>query len=72
MCRRTEEEVGATVGSQRHKHFPGSLNVPVQAPTRDQSFYTVIPTHHPNWSPFTTRWGYGGHILDLPSRGKRD
>ena len=26
----------------------GFFNVPVQAPTRDQPFYTVIPTHRPN------------------------
>ena len=25
----------------------GFFNVPVQAPTRDQPFYTVIPTHRP-------------------------
>ena len=25
----------------------GFFNVPVQAPTRDQPFYTVIPTHCP-------------------------
>ena len=60
MCRRTEE-VGPTV---RLEHFVGFFNVPVQAPTRGQPFYTVIPTHRPNKSPFTTRWGYGGHIFD--------
>ena len=31
-------------GSQRHRHFAGFFNVPVLAPTRDQPFYTVIPT----------------------------
>ena len=36
--------------------------------TRDQPLYTVIPTHHPIKSPFTTRWGYGGRILDLNPR----
>ena len=35
-------------GSQRHRHFVGFFNVPVLAPTRDQPFYTVIPTHHIN------------------------
>ena len=25
-------------GSQRHRHFEGFFNVPVQAPTRDQPF----------------------------------
>ena len=34
-------------GSQRHKHFAGFFNVPVQTPTRDHPFYTVIPTHRP-------------------------
>ena len=33
-------------GSQRHRHFVGFFNVPVLAPTRDQPFYTVIPTQH--------------------------
>ena len=27
------------LGSQRHRHFVGFLNLPVQAPTRDQPFY---------------------------------
>ena len=40
-------------GSQRHRHFVGFFNVPVQAPTRGHPFYTVI------------RWEYGRHILDL-------
>ena len=35
-------------GSQRHRHFVGFFNVPVQASTRDQPFYMVIPTHCPN------------------------
>ena len=30
-------------GSQRHRHFVGLFNVLVQAPTRGQPFYTVIP-----------------------------
>ena len=34
-------------GSQRHRHFAGFFNVPVQTPTRDHPFYTVIPTHRP-------------------------
>ena len=29
-------------GSQRHRHFVGFFNVPVQTPTRDHPFYTVI------------------------------
>ena len=35
-------------GSQRHRHFVGFFNMPVKAPTRDQPFYTMIPTHRPN------------------------
>ena len=35
-------------GSQRHRHFVGFFNVPVQAPTRGHPFYTVIPTHRRN------------------------
>ena len=34
-------------GSQRHRHFVELFNVSVQTPTRDQPFYTVIPTHRP-------------------------
>ena len=34
-------------GSQRHRYFAGFFNVPVQTPTRDHPFYTVIPTHRP-------------------------
>ena len=45
MCRRTEEEVGPTVGLPRHRHFVGFFNVPVLAPTRDHPFYMVIPPH---------------------------
>ena len=42
-----------------------TFNVPVQTPTRGHPFYyTVIPRNRPIKSPFTTRWGYGGHILD--------
>ena len=34
-------------GSQRHRHFVGFFNVPVQTPTRDHPFYTAIQTHRP-------------------------
>ena len=34
-------------GSQRHSHFVGFFNVPVQAPTRGHPFYTVIPRNRP-------------------------
>ena len=45
---------------------PNAIDIsPVLAPTRDHPFYTVIPTHRPIKSPFTTRLGYGGRILDL-------
>ena len=47
MCGRTEEEAKSTVGLQRHRHFVGFFNVPVQAPTRGQSFYKVIPRNRP-------------------------
>ena len=33
--------------SQRHRHFVGFSTVPVQAPTRGQPFYTVIPRNRP-------------------------
>ena len=49
-------------GSKRHRHFVGLFNVPVQAPTRDNPFYTVIPTHRPIQSPFTASWGYGDRV----------
>ena len=59
-------------GSQRHWHFVGFVNVPVQAPTRGHPFYTVIQRNRPIYSPFTTRWGYGGHFLILNSRGSHE
>ena len=43
----------------------GFFNVPVQAPTRDHLFYTIIPRNRPIKSPFTTRWGYWWHIPDI-------
>ena len=42
-----KKELDLRSGSQRHRHFVGFFNVPVLAPTRDQPFYTVIPTHRP-------------------------
>ena len=45
-------------GSQRHRHFVGFVNVPVLAPTRDQPFYTLIPTHRPISRLLRSRWGY--------------
>ena len=54
MCKRTEQ-VGPTVGLPRHRHFEGFFNVPVQASTRGEPFYTVIPRNCPIKTPFTTR-----------------
>ena len=45
--------------------FPFLFNVSVQATTRSQPFYMIIPRNLPIYSPFTTRREYGGHILDL-------
>ena len=46
MRRRSEEQVGPTVGLPRHRYFAGFFNVLVQAPTRDHPF-TVIPRNRP-------------------------
>ena len=43
-----KEKIDLRWGSQHHRHFVGFFNVLVQAPTRDQPFYTVIPKHRPN------------------------
>ena len=68
MCRRTEEGIGRTVGLPRHRHFVGFFNVPVLAPTRDQPFYTVIPTP-PHLVAFYDHAGDTEvHILDLTPR----
>ena len=34
-------------GSQRNIHLVGFFNMPVQAPTRGDPFYTVIPRNRP-------------------------
>ena len=72
MCRRMKKKFYLRSGSKSHRHL-GFLNVPVQAPTRGQSFYTVIRINHPINSPFITLCVYGGHILDLnpPPRGRK-
>ena len=49
-------------GSQRHRHFVGFYNVPVQAPTRGHPFYTVI------WS---SPWGGGVLIVQIVKKMKR-
>ena len=56
-------ELDLQSGSQCHRHFVGFFNVPIQAQTRDHPFYTVIPTHRPNKSPFTTCCEYRGRNL---------
>ena len=38
-------------------HSVGFFNLSVLTPTRDQPFYTVIPTHRPIKSPFTITLG---------------
>ena len=52
-------------GSQRHRHFAGFFNVPVQEPTRDHPFYgySEKPPHFSRllWHA----WWYGGYILNL-------
>ena len=47
----------------------GSLTCPSYTET-GHPFYTVIPRNRPISSSFTTRWGYGGRILDL-KRGNK-
>ena len=67
MCRRFE----LRSGSQRHRHYVGFINVPVQAPTRSQPFYgySEKPPHFSR--VLRHAWGYGGHILDItPGRGR--
>ena len=54
MCRRTEEEIGPTVGLPSHRQFVGFFNVPIQVPTW-AILFTVIPRNPPFQSPFTTR-----------------
>ena len=63
-----KEKLNLRSASSRHRHFVGFLNVPHQAPTRGHPFYTVIPRNRPIYSPFTTRWRHGRHILDLTPR----
>ena len=55
-------------GSQRHRHFVGFFNVPVQAPTRGHLFIRWFRHTAPFSRLLRSRWGYGGHILDLTPR----
>ena len=50
-------------GSQRHRHFVGFFNVPLQAPTRDNPFYGYYekPPHFSRL--LRCAWGYRGHVL---------
>ena len=54
-------------GSQRHRLFVGFFNVPVRHRHGPTLFIRWF-RHRPIKSPFTTRWGYGGRILDLNPR----
>ena len=66
-----KKKLDLRLGSQRNRHFVRFFNMHVQAPTRGHPFYTVISRNRPIKSPFTTGWGYGGHILDLNPGSKR-
>ena len=58
--------------SQRHIYFVGFFNVPVQAPTRDQPFYTIIPTTAPLVAFYDTlgiRRTYSRHNSQGPHGG---
>ena len=55
-------------GSQRHRHFVGFFNVPVLAPTRTTLFLRWFRHTAPFSRLLRSRWGYGGHILDLTPR----
>ena len=63
MCRRTENEVGPTVGFTRQRHFVGFFNVPVQSRTRDHLFYgcSEKPPHFSGL--LRCALVYGGRIL---------
>ena len=55
-------------GSQRHRHFVSSLKCLSYTDTGPTFLYGDSDTP-PLLSPFTTRWGYGGRILDLNPLG---
>ena len=52
-------------GSQRHRHFVGFFNVPVQAPHGTTLFIRWFRHTAPFSRLLRSRWGYGGHILDF-------
>ena len=65
MCRWTEE-VGLTFGLPRHRHFVGFSNVPVQAPTRGQTFYGYFKNPPSYFRHLLLRAkGYRGPIIIL-------
>ena len=47
-----KRKLGLRSRSQRHRHFVGFFNVPVQAPTRGHPFYMVIPRNRPHLVAF--------------------
>ena len=55
-------------GSQRHRHFAGSLT----CPSKHRHGTTLFIRWFRHTAPFSrllrSRWGYGGHILDLTPR----
>ena len=57
MCMRTEEEDGPTPRLQRHRHFVGFLNLPVQAVTRGPPFLRLFRETAPFQSPFYEEHG---------------
>ena len=65
MCRRTEEEVGPPVGLPRHRHFVGFFNVLVVHRHGTTLFIRWFRQTAPFSRLLRSRWGYGGHILDL-------
>ena len=69
MCRRTEE-FGLRSGSKRHRHFAGFFNLLVLHRHGTNLLYGDSDTPSLK-SPFTTRWGYGGRMLDLTPPPRR-
>ena len=69
MYRRTEEEVGPTVGLPRQRHSVGFLNVPAQAPTPDQPLVLTFQETAPFQSLFTTRMAIRRTFTRLVSQG---
>ena len=55
-----KKKLGLRSGSQRHRPFVGLFNMPVQAPTRGQTFYGYSEKP-PRFSRLLRHaWGYGG------------